>query len=156
MTPTDLASKIAEEVFRTIEREKAIVKAEIVEAVEKVVLHWQAAERMSADAEKLSSAPVFGKSLVMQLLDAGSIPNRGKPEWVNADAFMSQGVNLFNVQVPIAPAAWEAWRQREAASGRLDRRLDEIAAAVKAAPSLYDLDKIKAIFELHGRQPPEL
>jgi hypothetical protein len=59
MSPSELASKIAEEVFRTIEREKAIIKAEIVDAVEKVVLQWQAAERVARDAELLSSSPVF-------------------------------------------------------------------------------------------------
>jgi hypothetical protein len=37
MTPSELANKIAEEVFRTIERERAIVKAEIVEGVERVI-----------------------------------------------------------------------------------------------------------------------
>jgi hypothetical protein len=37
MNPSELANKIAEEVFRTIEREKAIIKAEVVEAVERVL-----------------------------------------------------------------------------------------------------------------------
>lgn len=37
MTPSELANKIAEEVFRTIEREKAIVKAEIVEGIERIL-----------------------------------------------------------------------------------------------------------------------
>lgn len=53
MSPADLATKIAEEVFRTIERENAIVKAEIVDAVEKVVLQWQAGQQVARDAETL-------------------------------------------------------------------------------------------------------
>jgi hypothetical protein len=47
MTPSELANKIAEEVFRTIERERAIVKAEIVDVVEKVLA--QDASRSTAD-----------------------------------------------------------------------------------------------------------
>jgi hypothetical protein len=38
MTPHELATKIAEEVFKAIESERAIIKAHIVEAVEKVLL----------------------------------------------------------------------------------------------------------------------
>jgi hypothetical protein len=47
MTPSEFANKIAEEVFRTIERERAIVKAEIVDVVEKVLA--QDASRSTAD-----------------------------------------------------------------------------------------------------------
>lgn len=60
MTPSELANKIAEEVFRTIERERAIVKAEIADAVEKVILKWKEAERVAEDATLTSSSPVFG------------------------------------------------------------------------------------------------
>jgi hypothetical protein len=87
MTPSELANKIAEEVFRTIERDRAIVKAEIVDAVEKVVLQWQAAERIAEDAEKLSSSPVFGWT------EAG-FTREGK--WVPAP-----GANVHNATLPV-------------------------------------------------------
>ena len=36
-TPQTLAEKVAEEIFRTIERERRIVKADLVEAAEKIL-----------------------------------------------------------------------------------------------------------------------
>lgn len=63
MTPSELANKIAEEVFRTIERERGIVKAEIVDAVEKVLAQ-----------EASHPKPVLDETF-KQLQEAGSLPN---------------------------------------------------------------------------------
>lgn len=41
MTVTEVAGKAAEEVLRVIEREKAVIKAQIAEAIEKVLLTSQ-------------------------------------------------------------------------------------------------------------------
>lgn len=41
MTPSEIAARAAEAVMRTIERNKRIVKAEIAEAIEKVLLTSQ-------------------------------------------------------------------------------------------------------------------
>jgi hypothetical protein len=80
MTSTELANKIAEEFFRTIERENAIVKAEIVEAVERVL-----AKEISAplsDEWKRKSAQAFAEQMAI----AGSLPNQG--------GFIRRGVEL--------------------------------------------------------------
>ncbi len=42
MTPAEIAAKAAEEVFRTIERDKRIIKANIAEAIERILLTTQA------------------------------------------------------------------------------------------------------------------
>lgn len=41
MTPTEVAEKCAEEVFRTVERERSFIKRQIAEAIEKVLLSSQ-------------------------------------------------------------------------------------------------------------------
>lgn len=57
MTTSELAAKIAEEVFRTIEREKAIIKADIVDAVEKVL----ALEQMQVYREAQQLSPSYSQ-----------------------------------------------------------------------------------------------
>lgn len=41
MTPNEIAQKAAEEVFRTIERERTLIKANVAEAIERVLLTHQ-------------------------------------------------------------------------------------------------------------------
>lgn len=94
MTPSELANKIAEEVFRTIERERGIVKAEIVDAVTKVL----AVEFADIDRHISETS----NEVLKRVLDAGSITNQGSlkfrlGEWKAVNA---PGVTLRNVTLP--------------------------------------------------------
>ncbi len=84
MTPAELANKAAEEVFRAIEREKRIVKADIAEAIEKVLLketYSMVADVIAAGSIADVPEPKVGEWKVMP------------PGWPNAfDVRMAEGI----------------------------------------------------------------
>lgn len=67
MTPTELAARIAEEIFRTIERENGIVKAEIIDAVEKVLAQQKPRETPPPPPSESTLEQRYGQYVICRL-----------------------------------------------------------------------------------------
>jgi hypothetical protein len=116
MSPAELATKIAEEVFRTIEREGRLIKADISEAIERVLAPAAAKSmaRPKMTEEELAEvshwafpglfpppgSPLTGeqhRERFKAIMDAGSIPNPGKPSvWKVVKTIDATGHNVQN------------------------------------------------------------
>lgn len=118
MTTAELAAKIAEEIFRTIERENSIVKAEIVSAVERVLAQEKAREAPPPPPSQSTLEQIYGQpgqqascnhmaTTIEMLSEAGKLPNNGS--FIAAQGALNAMVQRWEdkLGVKFIPGEWK-------------------------------------------------